>query len=97
MPLGRKHLRRSRDAPTGGIGHPKRATSRLGADRSEVKLQIGCCELNAITCIKVGERHESNSFRQFGAVAAFGELQNPGAAKAAIGSSFRLHPMHQLR
>jgi hypothetical protein len=23
MPLGRKHLRRSRDAPTGGIGHSK--------------------------------------------------------------------------
>jgi len=36
MPLGRKHLRRSRDAPTGGIGHTQRASSRLGAKPSEV-------------------------------------------------------------
>jgi hypothetical protein len=36
MPLGRKHLRRSRDAPTGGIGHTQRATSRLGIVRLEV-------------------------------------------------------------
>jgi hypothetical protein len=36
MPLGRKHLRRSRDAPTGGIGHTQRADSRLGAKPSEV-------------------------------------------------------------
>jgi hypothetical protein len=36
MPLGRKHLRRSRDAPTGGIGPTQRATSRLGAKPSEV-------------------------------------------------------------
>jgi hypothetical protein len=36
MPLGRKHLRRSRDAPTGGIGHTQRANSRLGVKRSEV-------------------------------------------------------------
>jgi hypothetical protein len=37
MPLGRKHLRRSRDAPTGGIGHTQRATSRLGVAWVEVK------------------------------------------------------------
>ena len=36
MPLGRKHLRRSRDAPTGGIGHTQRAASRLGGKPSEV-------------------------------------------------------------
>jgi hypothetical protein len=36
MPLGRKHLRRSRDAPTGGIGHTQRANPRLGAKPSEV-------------------------------------------------------------
>jgi hypothetical protein len=30
MPLGRKHLRRSRDAPTGGIGRMQRTTSNLG-------------------------------------------------------------------
>jgi hypothetical protein len=36
MPLGRKHLRRSRDAPTGGIGHTQRTASRLGGKPSEV-------------------------------------------------------------
>jgi len=36
MPLGRKHLRRSRDAPTGGIGHPQRTASRLGVAGLEV-------------------------------------------------------------
>ena len=36
MPLGRKHLRRSRDAPTGGDGHTQRATSRLGVAPGEV-------------------------------------------------------------
>jgi recombination protein RecA len=29
MPLGRKHLRRSRDAPTGGIGHSKNWFNRI--------------------------------------------------------------------
>jgi hypothetical protein len=48
------------------------------------------CKLDAITCIKVSERHERNSFRQFGAVAAVGELQNAGAAKAAMGKLFPL-------
>jgi len=38
MPLGRKHLRRSRDAPTGGIGRTQRTTSRLGFLLPEVKL-----------------------------------------------------------
>jgi hypothetical protein len=38
MPLGRKHLRRSRDAPTGGIGHTQRTTSRLGSTQQEVNL-----------------------------------------------------------
>jgi hypothetical protein len=38
MPLGRKHLRRSRDAPTGGIGHTQRAASRLGFPAPEVNL-----------------------------------------------------------
>src|SRR5258708_15669445 len=36
MPLGRKHLRRSRDAPTGGFGHTQRAVSRLWWKPSEV-------------------------------------------------------------
>ena len=36
MPLGRKHLRRSRDAPTGGIGL-ERSTSSLGRNPAEVK------------------------------------------------------------
>ena len=36
MPLGRKHLRRSRDAPTGGIGRIQRTTSRLGCPIPEV-------------------------------------------------------------
>jgi hypothetical protein len=36
MPLGRKHLRRSRDAPTGGIGHTQRAGSRLGFGSTQV-------------------------------------------------------------
>src|ERR1700688_391363 len=36
MPLGRKHLRRSRDAPTGGIGL-ERTASRLGFTSREVK------------------------------------------------------------
>jgi hypothetical protein len=36
MPLGRKHLRRSRDAPTGGIGL-ERSTSNLGRNPEEVK------------------------------------------------------------
>jgi len=31
MPLGRKHLRRSRDAPTDGIGLIQRATFNLGS------------------------------------------------------------------
>ena len=35
MPLGRKHLRRSRDAPTGGIGL-ERSTSNLGFAGPEV-------------------------------------------------------------
>src|ERR1700722_18172474 len=47
MPLGRKHLRRSRDAPTGGMAIQRtnkdeqgsKATSRLGADSGEVKPQ----------------------------------------------------------
>jgi hypothetical protein len=36
MPLGRKHPRRSRDAPTGGIGHNQRADFRLGRKSGEV-------------------------------------------------------------
>jgi len=36
MPLGRKHLRRSRDAPTGGFGRSQRASFRLGVKPSEV-------------------------------------------------------------
>jgi hypothetical protein len=40
MPLGRKHLRRSRDAPTGGIGHGQRATSRLGTAQIEVNYSM---------------------------------------------------------
>ena len=35
MPLGRKHLRRSRDAPTGGMAL-QRSTSNLGFTREEV-------------------------------------------------------------
>jgi hypothetical protein len=35
MPLGRKHLRRSRDAPTGGMAC-KRTTSNLGFAQPEV-------------------------------------------------------------
>jgi hypothetical protein len=38
MPLGRKHLRRSRDAPILGWTM-QRTTSRLGGKRSEVKPQ----------------------------------------------------------
>src|ERR1700757_2411357 len=41
MPLGRKHLRRSRDAPTGGIGL-KRTTSSLGGKLPEVKHLVRC-------------------------------------------------------
>src|SRR5438270_10227268 len=40
MPLGRKHLRRSRDAPTGGIGHTQRTTSRLGFSPVEVNIPL---------------------------------------------------------
>ena len=41
MPLGREHLRRSRDAPTGGIGL-ERSTSNLGRKQTEVKQLIRC-------------------------------------------------------
>jgi len=36
MPLGRKHLRRNRDAPTGGMAL-KRSTSTLGRKFGQVK------------------------------------------------------------
>src|ERR1700746_1017732 len=41
MPLGRKHLRRTRAAPTGGVGL-KRTTSSLGGNPGEVKHLIRC-------------------------------------------------------
>jgi len=44
MPLGRKHPRRNRDAPTGGFGRFKERTNFfiLGLAQKEVKLVIGC-------------------------------------------------------
>src|SRR5580765_3357387 len=41
MPLGRKHLRRSRDAPTGGWAL-QRTTSRLGCPGMEVNVFDAC-------------------------------------------------------
>jgi hypothetical protein len=54
MPLGRKHLRRNRDAPTGENWPLQRTTSNLDRPRREVKLLIQMTKMSMKSHQKAG-------------------------------------------